>query len=346
MAATPGVPTAVLREGRIQPPPMPYGELELQTPPPLYAGEGAMSKRPHDGGADARLPRLGGLRRHERQRARSRATSPRRHVPPRLPRVRRGDHLAGPVGQDGPGDEQPARVPQLPARHTADRAERRGRAAPAPHLDAPGADRARGRRRGAHPRVGASAERRRLAPRPVCARSAAAGPGAPAAGVRHHRPARPGVRVGPAPPARDAPDPPRPADGRRRCTRSPASRSPAPRSTPGPRREPCSCRRRRSTPPTSWSSPCSPSPLRFPHWDWVKWLPHAQSRREADAAGPRRLVITDLDELVVPAAGRPQRAAAVRAASAARSRRTWSSSSTTSSSRSATRSSPRTASSA
>ena len=34
------------------------------------------------------------------------------------------------------------------------------------------------------------------------------------------------------------------------------------------------------------------------HWDWVKWLPHAQSRREADAAGPRRLVCTDLDELV------------------------------------------------
>jgi len=33
-------------------------------------------------------------------------------------------------------------------------------------------------------------------------------------------------------------------------------------------------------------------------WDWVKWLPHAQSRREADAAGPRRLICTDLDELV------------------------------------------------
>ena len=33
-------------------------------------------------------------------------------------------------------------------------------------------------------------------------------------------------------------------------------------------------------------------------WDWVKWLPHAQSRRQADAAGPRRLICTDLDELV------------------------------------------------
>ncbi len=34
-----------------------------------------------------------------------------------------------------------------------------------------------------------------------------------------------------------------------------------------------------------------------PQWDWVKWLPHAHSRREADAAGPRRLICTDLDEL-------------------------------------------------
>jgi len=25
------------------------------------------------------------------------------------------------------------------------------------------------------------------------------------------------------------------------------------------------------------------------HWDWVKWLPHAQSGREMDAVGPRRL---------------------------------------------------------
>ena len=33
-------------------------------------------------------------------------------------------------------------------------------------------------------------------------------------------------------------------------------------------------------------------------WDWVKWLPHAQSRRQTDAAGPRRLICTDLDELV------------------------------------------------
>ena len=43
MAATQGVPTAAQREGRIEPPPMPYGELELQPPPPLFAGEGAMS---------------------------------------------------------------------------------------------------------------------------------------------------------------------------------------------------------------------------------------------------------------------------------------------------------------
>ncbi len=39
-------------------------------------------------------------------------------------------------------------------------------------------------------------------------------------------------------------------------------------------------------------------PEALPDWDWVKWLPHAQSRREADAAGPRRLVCTDLEQLV------------------------------------------------
>ena len=33
------------------------------------------------------------------------------------------------------------------------------------------------------------------------------------------------------------------------------------------------------------------------HWDWVKWLPHAQSSREVDAVGPKRLVSTTLDDL-------------------------------------------------
>ncbi|UAL29514.1 type VII secretion protein EccCb [Nocardioides rotundus] len=41
----------------------------------------------------------------------------------------------------------------------------------------------------------------------------------------------------------------------------------------------------------------------LPHWDWVKWLPHATSPHEADAAGPRRLVGADLAALteLVPA---------------------------------------------
>ena len=39
-------------------------------------------------------------------------------------------------------------------------------------------------------------------------------------------------------------------------------------------------------------------PSALPEWDWVKWLPHAQSRVAHDAAGPRRLVSTSLDELV------------------------------------------------
>src|SRR3954454_5046296 len=32
-------------------------------------------------------------------------------------------------------------------------------------------------------------------------------------------------------------------------------------------------------------------------WDWLKWLPHAQSGRESDAVGPRRMVSTSLAEL-------------------------------------------------
>ncbi|MDP3889598.1 type VII secretion protein EccCa [Nocardioides sp.] len=33
------------------------------------------------------------------------------------------------------------------------------------------------------------------------------------------------------------------------------------------------------------------------HWDWIKWLPHAQSGRREDAVGPARLVSTSLDDL-------------------------------------------------
>ena len=33
------------------------------------------------------------------------------------------------------------------------------------------------------------------------------------------------------------------------------------------------------------------------HWDWVKWLPHAQSARKSDAVGPMRMVTTSLDDL-------------------------------------------------
>ncbi|MFT4083813.1 MAG: type VII secretion protein EccCa [Nocardioides sp.] len=32
-------------------------------------------------------------------------------------------------------------------------------------------------------------------------------------------------------------------------------------------------------------------------WDWMKWLPHAQSARETDAVGPKRMVATSVDEL-------------------------------------------------
>ncbi|MGB0099701.1 MAG: type VII secretion protein EccCa, partial [Nocardioides sp.] len=33
------------------------------------------------------------------------------------------------------------------------------------------------------------------------------------------------------------------------------------------------------------------------HWDWVKWLPHAQSTRQSDAVGPMRMVSTSLADL-------------------------------------------------
>lgn len=33
------------------------------------------------------------------------------------------------------------------------------------------------------------------------------------------------------------------------------------------------------------------------HWDWIKWLPHAQSAREVDAVGPMRLVTTSIEDL-------------------------------------------------
>lgn len=32
-------------------------------------------------------------------------------------------------------------------------------------------------------------------------------------------------------------------------------------------------------------------------WDWVKWLPHAQSERESDALGPARMIAHSLDDL-------------------------------------------------
>ncbi|MDF1605251.1 type VII secretion protein EccCa [Nocardioides sp. YIM 152315] len=33
------------------------------------------------------------------------------------------------------------------------------------------------------------------------------------------------------------------------------------------------------------------------HWDWIKWLPHAQSSRQSDAVGPMRMVSTSLADL-------------------------------------------------
>ncbi|GAA4907270.1 type VII secretion protein EccC [Stackebrandtia albiflava] len=35
----------------------------------------------------------------------------------------------------------------------------------------------------------------------------------------------------------------------------------------------------------------------LPHWDWLKWLPHASHDRHTDALGARRLVLSDMTEL-------------------------------------------------
>ena len=37
----------------------------------------------------------------------------------------------------------------------------------------------------------------------------------------------------------------------------------------------------------------------LPQWDWLKWLPHAQSTEDSDALGPSRMVTTSLDDLAV-----------------------------------------------
>jgi S-DNA-T family DNA segregation ATPase FtsK/SpoIIIE len=39
------------------------------------------------------------------------------------------------------------------------------------------------------------------------------------------------------------------------------------------------------------------APDRIAEWDWVKWLPHAQDERHTDAVGPVRLVYTSMDGL-------------------------------------------------
>ncbi|WP_053354111.1 type VII secretion protein EccCa [Leucobacter musarum] len=40
------------------------------------------------------------------------------------------------------------------------------------------------------------------------------------------------------------------------------------------------------------------SPQALPHWEWAKWLPHAQSSRLRDSLGPARMIGSDLDTLL------------------------------------------------
>jgi S-DNA-T family DNA segregation ATPase FtsK/SpoIIIE len=50
------------------------------------------------------------------------------------------------------------------------------------------------------------------------------------------------------------------------------------------------------SPDDAWVAVVTTPERRF-DWDWVKWLPHAQDERHADAAGAGRLVFTSVDDL-------------------------------------------------
>ena len=126
--------------------------------------------------------------------------------------------------------------------------------------------------------------------------------------------------------------PPRPCTGYSSCTvssptcrppstcgPSAASRSPARPRRRGPWPGRWSARWRRSTPPSDLLVAVLATTTRCPEWEWLKWLPHAQSTEDSDALGPSRMVTTSLDDLAAmlpkdlvdrPRFGADQRAAA------------------------------------
>ena len=295
MAATTGVPTAAQREGRIEPPPMPYGELELQPPPPLYAGEGAASNV-----IMTAVPLLGSVGSVVFV-AMSGKTA--------QSYLAAGLFLLASLGFVGVSIWR-ARSGKT-AQVTSNRRE---------YLNYLRGIRETARRAG-------SEQRKHLTwihPEPV-ALAAVAEEGtrvwerAPSDEdwllVRYARgPQRLGLEL--KPPESDTIDKLDPVSAsalhRLLATHrilpdlptAVALNSFARIEITGSEEHARSQARALLVQAATFHAPdhlviaVLTEPASLPQWDWVKWLPHAQSRREADAAGPRRLVCTDLDELV------------------------------------------------
>ena len=102
--------------------------------------------------------------------------------------------------------------------------------------------------------------------------------------TRAHRPGRPGRGVRPAPAARRAPAAARPARRRSTCARSTGSRSAAPRTPARSLARAMVCSAAAFHSPEHLVVAVLATEQNLAHWDWVKWLPHAQSSR----AGRRR----------------------------------------------------------
>ena len=295
MAATQGVPTAAQREGRIEPPPMPYGELELQPPPPLFAGEGAMSNV-----LMTAVPMVGSVGSVAFVAMTGKSVQS---------YLAAGAFLLASLGFVGVSIWR-ARSGKT-AQVTSNRRE---------YLSYLSGIRGLARRAG-------SEQRKHLTwihPEPV-ALAAVAEEGtrvwerAPSDDdwllVRYARgPQRLGLEL--KPPESDTIDKldPVSASALHRLLATHRILPDLPTAVAlnsfsrieitGAEDHARAQARALLVQAATFHAPDQlviavlTEPAALPHWDWVKWLPHAQSRREADAAGPRRLVCTDLDELV------------------------------------------------
>ena len=299
---------------------MPEGQLVLQAPPELAPHEGA------GGALMMALPMLGSVgsivfvaaaqpRRQEHDR--------RRHVPGRDPRLRRRQHR--PAAQAARRQGRPAPAASTSSTSAGVRKVVREAAAqqrrsllwhhPDPaSLPALAEDRARLWERTPdspqHLQVRYGLTSQPLALELVPPETAP------------DRAARPGRRLRAAPAARRAPGAARPARRARPARLQPDRGHRRRPSRPGRWPGRWSARRRRSTPPSDLVVAVLATDETLPEWDWLKWLPHAQSTEDSDAVGPSRMVTTSLDDLaaMLPAdlADRPRFGADQRAADPAR----------------------------